>query len=90
LIDPHGYISCLLTNTRAAAFYEKYGFVPSAVYPGDCEGYPCEVLRLCLPTSRHRERAPQPYETSLVLAGFSAENWGHAERDAEGVWRWVA
>lgn len=90
LLGPHGYLTCIASNTRAAAFYEAMGFSVAAIFPGDCEGYACEVLRLCLPGSRHRERPPRPAESSLRLAGYRPEAPGHAERDAAGVWRWVA
>ncbi len=89
LIGEDGHLTVIAENTRAVGFYWSLGFTPAAVFPGDCEGYPCEVIRLCLPTSRHRERPAQPSESSLLLAGFSADNWGHAERDPDGVWRWV-
>lgn len=88
-LGPHGYLTCIATNTRAAAFYERMGFAVAAVGPGDCEGYACEVLRFCLPGSRHRDRPPRPSAAALQLAGYSAAAPGHAERDASGVWRWV-
>ncbi|MEZ4519493.1 MAG: GNAT family N-acetyltransferase [Chloroflexota bacterium] len=90
LIGDDGYVNCLASNTPAAEFYRSCGFEDAAVFPGDCEGYPCQVLRLCLPTSRHRERPPKPASSSLLLAGFTDEAPGHPEKDAAGVWRWVA
>lgn len=90
LVGPDAVLTALTTNTAAIAFYERVGLVQAAVMPGDCEGYRCDITRMCLPGSQYRDRYPQPVESSLLLAGYSAENWGHAERDEQGVWRWMA
>lgn len=90
LLGPNGYLTCIASNTPAAAFYERMGFTVAAVFPGDCEGYTCGVLRFCLPESRHRERPPRPSASALRLAGYGDGNPGHAARDGVGVWRWVA
>lgn len=89
LVGPDAVLTALSTNTGAIAFYEALGFVQAAVMPGDCEGYACNITRMCLPTSQYRDRYPRPVESSLLLAGYSAENWGHAEKGADGVWRWM-
>jgi ribosomal protein S18 acetylase RimI-like enzyme len=90
LIGADGWLTVLGSNRDAIGFYEAMGFTAAAVFPGDCEGFVCDVVRMCLPTSRHRERPPQPEESALRLAGYSAESPGHAQRDANGVWWWVA
>ncbi len=88
LLGPEGWVMVLASNTRAVDFYASLGFRLAAVFPGDCEGYPCLVNRMCLPDSPHVDRPPQPHLSSLLLAGYSEDAPGEAVRGEDGVWRW--
>lgn len=89
LLGPEGWVMVLDSNQRAVAFYVALGFHTAAVFPGDCEGYACQVNRMCLPGSSHADRPPQPFLSSLLLAGHTEADPGAAVRGADGVWRWV-
>lgn len=89
-LGPDGWVMVLASNERAVAFYALFGFQTAAAFPGDCEGYACTVLRMCLPGSPHAERPPRPEISSLLLAGYSETAPGEAVRGEDGVWRWQA
>lgn len=90
LMGPDGWVMVLDSNARAVDFYTSCGFRTAAIFPGDCEGYPCTVNRMCLPGSSHADRPPQPFHSSLLLAGYTSEDPGAAVRGPDGIWRWAA
>ncbi|MEM6821155.1 MAG: hypothetical protein AAF558_04280 [Verrucomicrobiota bacterium] len=88
LVGPNAFLTTSVENKVGVEFYKNMGFRISAEFPGHCQGYPCTCIRMTLPTSKHADRIPQPVKESLMLAGFSEENWGDAYRDEDRVWRW--
>lgn len=51
-IGPEAWTNALVGNTPAVTLYQKAGMVIVWTRPTDCEGWPCEGMRLALPTSR--------------------------------------
>ena len=84
-----GFVLCTQENEKGFCFYQKVGFQPVAFFPGSVQGYPCTCVRMTLPGSVHANRPPQPVKESLLAHGYSEDNWGKAERDQRGIWRWV-
>lgn len=53
-IGPQAWTGMLGGNEPALALYRQAGLEVVFARPGDCEGYPCQSVRLALPTSRMR------------------------------------
>ena len=83
-----GFVLCAGENPQAVAFYQSLGFVISARFPGEAQGYRCECVRLTMPCSKFRSRPPVPAITALRLAGFTENSPGKAFLDEHGVYRW--
>jgi len=82
------FVLCVGENPAALAFYRSFGFVIAARFPGDAYGYPCQCVRLTLPTSKHRRRLPTPSKTALRLADFTETSPGQAFLGEDGVYYW--
>ncbi len=89
ILGPDGYLLCTEESAGATSFYLSCGFVLAARFPGEAHGYGCTCLRMCLPTSCHRDRPPKPSALALELAGYSGSDWGHPVRRESGVWEWI-
>jgi ribosomal protein S18 acetylase RimI-like enzyme len=59
-IGPEAWTIMLEGNEPARALYASFGMETVAVWPSDCEGYPCRTVRLALPGSRMRDPAAEP------------------------------
>jgi GNAT superfamily N-acetyltransferase len=56
-IGPEAWTTMLDGNEPALALYRAAGMEVVVTWPGDCEGYPCRVVRLALPGARMRDPA---------------------------------
>lgn len=63
-IGPGAWTNMIAGNEPALALYRRAGLEIVWTRPGDCDGYPCQSVRLALPTSRMRnpdaKRSPRP------------------------------
>ncbi|MGA2233017.1 MAG: GNAT family N-acetyltransferase [Tepidisphaeraceae bacterium] len=89
ILGEHGFVLTVAENPAGVAFYQSLGFVVCARFPGEAQGYPCECVRLALPTSRHRQRPPTPTALALRLAGFTQELPGRAFLGEDGIYDWA-
>lgn len=56
-IGPQAWTNCIAGNEPATQLYLAEGLELVFERPGDCEGFPCGLLRLALATSRMRDPA---------------------------------
>jgi GNAT superfamily N-acetyltransferase len=59
-IGPEAWTTMLDGNEPARALYGSFAMEEVAVWPSDCEGYPCRAVRLALPGARMRDAAAGP------------------------------
>jgi len=88
VLGPDAFVLCAGENLDGIAFYQSHGLVIAACFPGIADGFPCQCIRLSLPTSKHRTRPPKPTPEALRLAGFTPETPGSAHQDADGIFYW--
>jgi ribosomal protein S18 acetylase RimI-like enzyme len=88
-LGPDAFLLCTEESPAAPALYRSCGFVLAARFPGEAHGHRCTCLRMCLPTSCHRDRPPKPSALALQLAGYSDSDCGHPIRGECGVWEWT-
>jgi ribosomal protein S18 acetylase RimI-like enzyme len=53
-IGPEAWTNTLADNSAARTLYQRAGFEVVWIRPLDCDGFPCDAMRLALPTSRMR------------------------------------
>jgi ribosomal protein S18 acetylase RimI-like enzyme len=58
-IGPEAWTNALGENNAAISLYERAGFEIVWTRRSDCEGFPCDAMRLALPTSRMRDPQAQ-------------------------------
>jgi len=51
-IGPHAWTNLIAANEPALRLYQRVGMEVVWIRPGDCEGYPCDSMRVALPTAR--------------------------------------
>jgi len=88
LLGADAFVLCAATNPVALAFYQSFGFIIAARFPGEVQGYRSECIRLTMPTSCHRHRPPTPSLAALRLAGFTEDSPGKASLGDDGVYYW--
>jgi ribosomal protein S18 acetylase RimI-like enzyme len=54
-IGPEAWTNMIAGNEPAMALYRRAGLEVVSTRPSDCDGYPCQAMRLSLPTSRMRD-----------------------------------
>ena len=75
-LGPDAWLTTAEENVEGVQFYKSVGFIVAATFPGYCQEYPCNCIRLVKPGSRHARRPPVPTQKALQLAGFTEESSG--------------
>ncbi len=69
LVGPEAWTNMLGGNERALRLYQAAGMEVVFTRDSQCDGYPCQAMRLALPTSRMRDPAAKRQLQPSKMAG---------------------